>query len=156
MGRLLREFLPDQVYHLTARAIPERLLFEDDVDRQLFSLRFRRVARRLRWRVFVVCLMDNHFHVTLQAPQGGIDRGMKVVNGAHARTFNSRHGRRGSLFEARYTDTPMRDEEHLVATVAYVRANPVRAGMVDAIEDWPWSTWDGSPLHALLARSLAQ
>ncbi len=150
MGRRLREFAPDHVYHLTARAIPERLLFEDDEDRQSFSMRFRRVARRIGWGLFGLCLMDNHVHIVVQAPRGGIDRGMQIVNGAHARTFNSRHGRRGSLFEARYTDTPIRDEEHLTATVAYVLANPVRATMVRAIEDWPWATWEGSPLASHL------
>jgi REP-associated tyrosine transposase len=76
------------------------------------------------------------------------------LNGGYARAFNARHGRRGSLFEQRYSDTPIRDEEHLAQTVRYVWANPVRAGMVECVEDWPWSTWDGSPLSGLLARCL--
>lgn len=93
--------------------------------------------------------MNTHYHLVV----GGaatIPRGMQLLNGGYARAFNARHGRRGSLFEQRYTDTPMRDEAHLVATIRYLWANPVRAGLVDRVEDWPWSTWDGSPLQRLL------
>jgi REP element-mobilizing transposase RayT len=142
-----------QVYHLTARGIQERDVFGDDVDRQDFAIRLRRAALDSRWRVHAVCLMDTHYHLVVDGSVT-IARGMQLLNGGYARAFNARHGRRGSLFEQRYTDTPMRDEDHLVATIRYLWANPVRADMVERIEDWPWSTWDGSALHALLKRCL--
>jgi REP element-mobilizing transposase RayT len=154
VGRLARENQPDCVYHLTARGIAERSVFADDVDRQGFGIRLRRVAVLASWRLHAVCLMDTHYHLVLQAPRGEIPEGMRTLNGSYARAFNARHGRRGSLFEQRYSDTPIRDEEHLADTVRYVWANPVRAGIVEQIEDWPWSTWDGSPLSNLLARCL--
>jgi REP element-mobilizing transposase RayT len=94
--------------------------------------------------------MDTHHHIVVQPTFGVVSAGMQVLNGAHSRSFNERHGRRGALFEGRYTTTPIRDEEHLVATVEYVLANPVKAGMVEVVADWPWSTWDGSPLSLLL------
>jgi REP-associated tyrosine transposase len=153
MGRRPREYRDGQVYHLTARGIEERNVFGDDVDRQAFALRLRRVALHARWRIHALCLMDTHYHLVLDG-SATISPGMRDLNGGHARAFNARHGRRGSLFEQRYTDSPVRDEGHLAATVRYVWANPVRAQMVESVEDWPWSTWDGSPLHALLKRCL--
>jgi putative transposase len=154
MGRLRRDYDSAAVYHLTARGIAERAVFADDADRQLFGIRLRRVALGAAWRIHAACFMDTHYHLVLQAPRGGIPEGMRLLNGGHARAFNARHGRRGSLFEQRYSDTPVRDEEHLADTVRYVWANPVRAGMVEQIEDWPWSTWDGSPLSTLLEKCL--
>lgn len=153
MGRRPREYRVGQVYHLTARGIQERNVFADDVDRQGFAIRLRRVALAAAWRVHAVCLMDTHYHLLLDGSPT-ISGGMRGLNGGYARAFNERHDRRGSLFEQRYEDTPMRDDDHFLATIAYIHANPVHAGMVEMIEDWPWSTWEGSPLHALLEKCL--
>ena len=154
MGRETREYHADGVYHLTSHGLDDRSIFVDDIDRQAFVLRLRRVAIRERWELHAVCLMDTHHHLVLRPALGRVGEGMQVVNGAHSRAFNERHGRRGALFEGRYTTTPIRDEAHLEATVEYVLANPVTAGMVEAVEDWEWSTWDGSPLARLLKRCL--
>jgi putative transposase len=154
VGHLQREFLDDAIYHLTSRAIPERPIYHDDVDRQSFAIRLRRIAAAERWELHAVCLMGTHFHLIVRAGGRRIPDGMRTLNGAYVRAFNRRHGRRGSLLEARYTVTPIRDEEHLVASVEYVLANPVRAGLVEAVEDWPWSTHAASPLRALLKRCL--
>jgi REP element-mobilizing transposase RayT len=80
---------------------------------------------------------------------------MRVLNGAHSRAFNKRHGRRGALFEARYEDREIRDDEHLVNAIEYVEYNAVSAGMVERVEDWPWSTYWKCAMHDLLAKLLA-
>lgn len=52
---------------------------------------------------------------------------------------NERQGWTGHLFQARFASVVM-DENHLMAAVRYVTMNPVRAGLVDRAEDWPWSS----------------
>jgi putative transposase len=81
---------------------------------------------------------------------------MRVLNGAHARAFNKCHGRRGALFESRYTDTAIKDEAHLYSAIEYVHHNPVRAGMVQHPADWPWSTYPGCSLGRLLGPHLTE
>ncbi|HWJ33562.1 MAG TPA: hypothetical protein VNR59_14610 [Gaiellaceae bacterium] len=75
---------------------------------------------------------------------------MRLVNGGHSRAFNKRHKRRGALFESRFTERTIRDEEHLAATVAYVEFNAVTVGVVDDVTDWPWSTHAGCAIHRVL------
>jgi hypothetical protein len=60
---------------------------------------------------------------------------MRVLNGAHARAFNKRHGRRGALFESRYRDRQIRDEKHLAKALEYIEENRLLAGLGD---DWLW------------------
>ena len=119
MGRALREFEVNGIYHLTTHGIDDRPIFLDDVDRQSFALRLLRVGRRHAWRLWAGCLLDTHYHLVVQPLSGDVSDAMKVLNGAHSRAFNQRHERRGALFESRYTNTPIRDEEHLAAAVAY-------------------------------------
>jgi len=39
-----------------------------------------------------------------------------------------------------YFDRYIRDDRHLAAVVAYIHANPVKAGLVDYEEAWPHSS----------------
>jgi putative transposase len=153
MGRAPRPFVPGGVYHLNAHGLDDRPIFVDDADRQAFALRLRRVAVRESWGLYAVCLMDTHNHLVVQ-PAHDVSSGMRVLNGAHSRSFNRRHGRRGALFESRYYERTIRDEKHLAVAVAYVHNNPVEAGLVDDPADWPWSTYPGCALRSLLAACL--
>ena len=94
--------------------------------------------------------MDTHYHLVFQPTLGRVEDAMRDLNGGYARAFNKRHGRRGALFEARYTDRMIRDERHLATTIRYVEFNPVSAGMVEDVEDWPWTTYGDSGLKRCL------
>jgi len=153
VSRAPRSFLPGAVYHLTAHGLDDRTIFVDDVDRQTFALRLRRVALREGWDLYAVCLMNTHFHLVLQ-PARLVSDGMRVLNGAHSRAFNARHGRRGALFEARYFERAVRGERHLASAVEYVEHNAVAAGIVSDPADWPWSTYPGCAFQVLLAACL--
>ena len=153
MGRAARPFVPGGIYHLTAHGVDDRAIFADDVDRQSFALRLRRIASTEAWRLWAVCLLDTHYHLVVQ-PARDVSAGMRVLNGAHSRAFNKRHGRRGALFEMRYADRVVRGEEHLANAVAYVERNAVAAGIVSDPADWPWSTYPDCALRELLAASL--
>jgi putative transposase len=64
---------------------------------------------------------------------------MQMLNSQYARDLNRRYDRRGHLFGERYRPTPIEADEHLVAAIGYTLRNPVRAGLVRRVEDWPWS-----------------
>jgi putative transposase len=140
MGRPPREFHPNGIYHLTSHGIDDRPIVRDDIDRQQFCMRFRRIASSEGWVVYAACLMDTHHHLLIGPTLGRLSDGMKLLNGGHSRAFNERHGRRGALFESRFRDWTIRDERHFQAAVRYIEGNPVAAGLVESATDWPWST----------------
>jgi putative transposase len=147
MGRPARNYHPDGIYHLTTHGIDDHAIFRDDVDRQEFCIRFRRVVTSEGWDVHAACLMDTHYHLLIGPKLGRVSDGMKLLNGGHSRAFNKRHGRRGALFESRYEDRTIRDELHFQATVRYIEENPLAAGMVESLDEWIWTTGtEGSPL----------
>jgi hypothetical protein len=85
--------------------------------------------------------MTNHYHLIVGLAEANLAAGMTIVNGAHARLFNKRHGRRGPVFEARCGDGAVARDAHLLETIRYVALNPVRAGLVATPQDWEWSTY---------------
>jgi REP element-mobilizing transposase RayT len=125
---------------MTARGIDHAPIFFEDFDRLAFLALLRKVSKRVGWQVVVWCLMETHYHLLLFAgrePQ--VSLGMQMLNGLYARELNRRYDRRGHLFGERYRPTPIEDDEHLVAAIAYTLRNPLRAGLVERIEDWAWS-----------------
>jgi len=70
---------------------------------------------------------------------------MKAVQLRFSRWFNSRNGRRGTLWESRFTSVIVAEEERALRTIAaYIDLNPMRAGMVADPADYRWSGYAGA------------
>jgi putative transposase len=85
--------------------------------------------------------MTNHYHLLVETPNPDISKGMEYLNGRYARAFNARHGYEGHLFERRFYGELVEGNLHLIELSRYVVLNPVRAGLCERAEDWPWSSY---------------
>jgi len=141
MARPLRIEYPGAVYHITGRGNEKRDVFRDDSDRELFLATIHRANSRYNWICHSYCLMDNHYHLLIETPDGNLSMGARQLNGVYTQLFNKRHGRTGHLFQGRYKAVLIQKDEHLLEVCRYVVLNPVRAGMVARAEDWKWSSY---------------
>jgi REP element-mobilizing transposase RayT len=135
---------PGGFYHVTPRGNDKREIFddrEDALDRRRLLALLEQTVRKHEWTVFAYCLMSNHFHLLVQVGAKGLSAGMQELLGEYARFWNSRHGHSGHLFANRFKARPVESDRHLAGTVRYVDLNPVRAGLTQRPEDWPWSSY---------------
>jgi len=137
--RILRTTLPDGYFHVTSRGVARRRIFLDEDDCLFFLSLLAETADRYVWEVYALCLMENHYHLVVEATREHLSDGMQWLNGVYAQEFNQRYGRWGHLFGARFASWVVASEEHLYAACRYVLENPVRAGLCERPEDWPWS-----------------
>ena len=140
MARPLRLEVADGIYHLLARGNERRAIYRDESDRLLFLELLAATCERFRWRCFAYCQMTNHYHLLVRTPEPNLARGMRDVNGRYAQAFNRRHHRVGHLFQGRYRAILVDAETQLLAVLAYIVRNPVRAGMCEEPSAWPWSS----------------
>src|SRR5512133_1984332 len=140
MGRPLRHLEAGAYYHVGTRGNNHAPIVLDDVDRIVFFHILRRIERRYGWRTHVRCLMGNHYHLLVETPLPNLDQGMRDLNGAYARAFNERHGRKDHLFGRRYWSKVIESEEQYDATLEYIVENPVHHGFVRRAEDWRWTS----------------
>lgn len=144
MSRPIRIAFPDALYHVTARGDRREAIFDDDLDRRLFLSTLEQVVKRFNWVCHAWCLMDNHYHLLIQTPDGNLSKGMRQLNGVYTQASNRRHRRVGHLFQGRFKGILVDGEAYLLELSRYVVLNPVRAGMVKAPADWPWSSYRAS------------
>jgi len=84
--------------------------------------------------------MPNHVHLILvPSTADGLARAVGETHRRYTRMINFREGWRGHLWQGRFSSFVM-SEQHLMGAVRYVERNPVKAGLVDRAEDWPWSS----------------
>ena len=93
------------------------------------------IADSLAWVV-----MPDHFHWLCILRQGSLARLVQRVKSRSAIALNKASKRRSALWQAGYHDHALRDDEDLKDVARYIVANPIRAGLVEKIGDYP--LWD--------------
>jgi putative transposase len=141
MPRPPRLQVPGAAYHVSARAVADRPLFQDDSDRLRFLALLGMVVTRHDWVCGAYCLMTTHYHLVVRTPNPDLARGIQRLNACYAQEFNRRYRVEGHVFFRRYHSILIEREAHLLELCRYVAMNPVRAGLCDRAEDWPWSSY---------------
>ena len=141
MARLPRLTLPDYPHHVIQRGNNRQATFVRVADYQRLLDLLDENARLFEVAIHAYVLMSNHFHL-LATPQTaeGLPLMMQALGRRYVRYFNDAQGRTGTLWEGRYKSTLIQTDRYLLACMAYIDLNPVRAGMVSQAADYPWSS----------------
>ena len=139
--RLGRYSAPDGVYHITTVTFGRVRYFDDlgaarSVITEMRRLDQDHVLESLAW-----VLMPDHVHWLFRL--GSIEtlgEAMKLFKGRSAQSVNRVLGRRGKVWQIAYYDHAVRKDEDIVAIARYIVANPVRAGLVERVGQYPF--WD--------------
>lgn len=141
MARPLRLEYPGALYHVTSRGDRREPIYDDDGDRTNWLEVLSKVCQRFNWRVHAYCLMDNHYHIVIETPEGNLSKGMRQLNGVYTQCYNRQHDRVGHVFQGRYKAILVDKENYLLELCRYVVLNPVRAHMITNVTEWPWSSY---------------
>ena len=141
MGRPLRIEYPGALYHITSRGNERKEIFRKDGDRQYFCEILADYHDRLNINIHSFVLMNNHYHLILETPQGNLLKVMHGINGRYTGYFNRKYGRKGHLFQGRYKGILVDKDAYLLQLSRYVHLNPVKAGIVDKPERHVWSSY---------------
>ena len=144
-GRDLRKgrtSIHNQVYLITTVTKKRQPLFTDYHKARFVvnSLRYVERARQLESLCFVI--MPDHLHWLLSL--GNTSNLSQVVADVKRRSgyrINQHNHRTGSaVWQPGFHDYALRDEDEIKDVARYIVANPLRAGLVQKIGDYPF--WD--------------
>lgn len=150
MARLSRLTLPGYPHHVIQRGNNRQPIFVAAADHKYLLDLLEDQAKKFDVALHAYVLMSNHFHL-LATPKtaDGLPKMMQAVGRSYVRYFNDTQKRSGTLWEGRYKSTVIQSDKYLLACMAYMDLNPVRAGLAASPQEYPWS----SHLHYLGIRS---
>ncbi|HUU14167.1 MAG TPA: transposase [Terriglobia bacterium] len=128
---------PANAFYITIDALGRRRFFVDgrfnkEVVEQLSSL-----ARDKRCPVKIYCLMPTHLHLLISPGKISIVRWVALFK--QRSQHIARQGGISNLWQRSFFDHRVRSHKSEVEIMEYIRANPVRAGLVKHPDDWPWT-----------------
>lgn len=132
---------PDRVYFITWRCKGRQTL---DQEERAFVLETLRYWDDTKWEVFAAVVLSDHVHVlakTLPNPAGGFfDLGEIIhsVKSYSAQKISHKRGHGGSIWQDERYDRIVRDEAEFLEKWNYIRNNPVKTGLADSPENYPW------------------
>jgi putative transposase len=99
------------------------------------------VGARVPMRVVASCLMPNHSHLA-PWPRGDGDLGRRMhrLLTTHVRRSPRHSHRGGHVWRGRFRAFPIQDDDHLRVVLRSIERDPLRAGLVERAEPWPWSS----------------
>lgn len=116
-------------------------VFLDSEDKKYFLNLF--MSKKKDSTIFIsYCLMSNHIHLVIK--EDNPEEISKLIENTlkpYVSWFNQKYNRNNSLFKKRFYNEPIEDEIQLLNTIKYVHKNPVAAGMVHSVEQYPWSSY---------------
>lgn len=141
MARRPRHVIPGQALHLIQRGNNRQAIFFADLDYRFYHEALEEAAHRYGCAVHAYVFMTNHVHLLLTPSTGeGPSRVMQSVGRRYVRYVNTVYQRTGTLWEGRFKSAIVDSERYLLTCSRYIESNPVRAGMVNAPQDYPWSS----------------
>ncbi len=141
VGRNLRPYATNTVYHVTARGNNRDKLFLSDKDREAYLRLWRKYSRELEFDVYAYVLMTNHVHWLVRTGRVPISDVIHSIHSVYARIFNQTHERVGHVFQGRFNSQVCQDESYLLSLCRYIHRNPLKAGLVENLSEYPWSSY---------------
>ena len=140
MPRATRFICAGVPHHVTQRGNRRERVFFSDADHLIYLSWLREYAKTCEVEVLAYCLMQNHVHLILvPATAESMQQLLCRLHARYALRINRERDWKGHLWHSRYFASPL-DEPYFWAAMRYVELNPVRAGMVELPEDYPWSS----------------
>jgi len=141
-----RRSLAGQIYHVTARAHSNTKPFANAEFANAACAAFHATSRVVDVTLLAWVLMPDHAHWLIEIGDRSnvsavIGRLKSSAAGAMNQLTDAPKGQ--SVWQAGFYDRAIRSDEDVLTVARYVVANPLRAGLVTRLCDYPWwnSVW---------------
>ena len=152
---------PGSSYFFTVVTHNRRAILDSEDNISLLRHCFGQVLQKHSFKIDAIVILPNHIHAVWTLPPGDADystrwrlikscfsRGCDPVY--HGKVSDSRKAKgEKAIWQRRFWEHLIRDEEDFRTHVDYIHYNPVHHGLVLAPKDWQWSSF-----HRYVARGI--
>jgi len=153
-------FEENYIYHIYNRGNNRELIFHSDENYRFFLRKIRREIQPIS-EILAYCLMPDHFHLLIQANNKSCEsyrtntgrmlseqtlvKKIALLLSSYTKAINKQENRKGGLFQpktkAKQLNFSKGKIDYLFTCFQYIHQNPLHAGLVTKIENWPYSSF---------------
>ena len=155
MPNYRRWYISGGTFLFTLVTCDRRRFLAEEQARNSLRLAIEKVREKLPFEITAMVLMLDHLHAVWTLPTGDSNYSLRwkrikeiftsnylAAGGSEVLPNDSRlhQGERG-IWQRRYWEHTVQDEDDLKRCVDYVHWNPKKHGCVSNVRDWPWSSF---------------
>jgi len=140
MARRPRIEFEGAFYHVLTRGNQKQKIFLEEKDFSKYLQILIDYKKRYRFLLYAYVLMPNHVHLLVETKDVPLSRILQGINQRYTMYFNWKYDTVGHLFQGRYKAILCDKDEYLLNLIKYIHYNPVRAGIVNSLEKYFWSS----------------
>ncbi|MBQ7669299.1 MAG: transposase [Clostridia bacterium] len=123
------------------RGINQQQIFIEDEDYKDILEAIKESKESTDVKIYAYCLMGNHLHLLIKESETGISQFIKKVGTKYVYWYNLKYRRTGHLFQDRFKSEAVENEKYFKTVIRYIHQNPLKAGLVKHISDYPYSSY---------------
>ena len=140
--RYRRTYVTGATYFFTVVTARRKPIFASGDAVDLLRRAFRHVRANHPFQIDAICILPDHIHCVWTLPEGDSDHSTRwrLIKARFTRTCGENVAR--PVWQKRYWEHLIRDEEDFRRHVDYIHYNPVKHGLADRPIDWKYSSFD--------------
>ena len=129
-------------FHVITQGIDKKFIFEKSEDIKYYIKIMYKIKEEHNINIIAYCIMNNHTHMLLETQLiEQLSKYMQRINTRYGKYYNKKYSRVGYVFRDRYKAEGIYSEEHLYNCIKYIYNNPVKAGICNKAEEYPYSNY---------------
>ncbi len=141
-------------YFFTLNTFMRQPILQNELSIHLLRNIFKKVKQKHEFRIDAIVILPDHLHAIWTLPSGDSDypKRWSLIKAEFSRSIKSYHvlpevkevrrkKREQTVWQRRYWEHKIRDEDDYRRHVDYIHYNPVKHGYVNKVQEWPWSSF---------------
>lgn len=155
MTRAARIVTKNGCYHIITRGNQKQPVFKETQDFEKYLAILTKYRKEYKFKLYCFCLMPNHVHLIIEVSKPSLlSKIMKCLNLSYTRYFNFKYEKVGHLWQDRFKSKIIEKDSYLLECINYIECNPLRASLTQAIEEYPWSSYNFRKTNTTILDSL--
>jgi len=130
-------------YHVMSQGINKEYIFNKKIYLEEYKKLMLKKSKDLEINILSYCIMSNHVHILINSNKiSDLSKYMQKLNTAYSNFYNKTNKRVGYVFRDRFLSQEIQSEKQLFYCMRYIHYNPVKAGIVKFVSDYPYSSYN--------------
>ena len=127
-------------HHIINRGVARSNIFLKDDDFKKFLQIVIEAKERYDFILHSFCLMNNHYHLLVETKSENLSLIARQINSKYAQYFNKEYKRVGPLWQGRFKNSFVFDDNYLLILFKYIEQNPIKAKITKEVGKYKWSS----------------